>query len=181
MPKFYETVGAGARAEEEVYNVLRRYTRHVYRNCRVETLFTKTGDTEMDIVAAVADVILIAEVKNVRLIEGTPVMHYWTMEGRETGQRYSSLNVFTQNRIHVRSLKDAWLVNRRYFPTVISVVVVPNGCRVPQELRDAGVLEVTQFAEQLAQMASREAPLYGYELSYLFGSDESVLRRPDFK
>lgn len=183
MAKFSDTVRAGTRAENEVYNVARRYTRHVYRNCRIDTLYNKVGNTEIDILAAIADVLLIIEVKNVRSITGSLSQHYWHLEGLETGQEYSTLNIFTQNRIHCRSLKDAWFVHRKEFPTVLSVVVVPNGCQVPAELRAGGVLEVKQFDLQLAALYRQYVgprAKYGYALDFLLGEDNAVLVRPDF-
>lgn len=182
MAKFSETVRAGTRAENEVYEVLQKYTRHVYRNCRVDTLYSKAGNTEIDILAALADVLLVVEVKNVRSIEGDLSLHYWRLEGLETGQEYSTLNVLTQNRIHTRSLKDAWFARRHEFPIVMSVVVVPNGCSIPAVLRGAGVLEVRQFDLQLAALMRKYSgrAKYGYTLDYLFGKDDAWLSRPDF-
>lgn len=181
MLKFRDTVSAGSRAEKSVYDALRQYTRHVYRNCRVDTLYTKNGVTEIDIIAAVADVILIVEVKNVKSIDGSVSAPFWTMDGAETGLHYSALNVLTQNRIHVRSFKDAWVAKQGKFPAVISVVVVPNGCVIPEDIQAAGVLTVGDFSVQLASLcADGLHPKYGYQLDYIVGSDGRYVERSDF-
>lgn len=181
MPNFYETKQAGKRAEDLVAEVLQSYTKHVYRNVRVDTLYTKTGTTEIDIVAAVSDVLLVVEVKNVRSITGSIYDNFWELQGGERGDFYSSLNVFTQNRIHVRALKNIWFALRNEFPVVISVVVVPNNCVVPDDLKDSGILTVSEFSVQVAELCiSNESTKYGYALDFLMRRCGGYLKRPDF-
>ena len=179
--RFSDTFAAGKRAEQEVIEVLKKHTKHVYSNVRVDTLLTKSGVTEIDVLAAIADILLVVEVKNVKRIEGAVSHSYWNLTGFEQGQAYSTLNVFTQNRIHVRSLKDAWQSLRQITPTVVSVVVVPNGCDISPTLAEFGILTVQQFAEQVAEMAySSEKAKYGYALDYILLNGNNIIERPDF-
>lgn len=181
MPRFFETKEAGYRAERAAREVLQRYSSHVYSNLRVDTLYTKNGTTEIDLIAAVADVILIVEVKNIAEISGSVVDNNWRLRGLETGEVYSALNVLTQNRIHVRSFKDAWFANRGELPVVISVVVVPNGCVVPDEIAECGVMTVQQFDYQLAKLSSGfKREKYGYALDFMLKGDNGYLERVDF-
>lgn len=181
MARFGTTKYAGQRAEHMVKDALLRYTNHVHTNVRVDTLYTKSGTTEIDMVAAVADVILIVEVKNVSAIEGSIGSSTWVMYGAERGEPYSSLNVFTQNRIHVRSFKDAWFVSRAEFPPVISVVVVPNGCQIPEDIAAGGVLTVSEFSVQVAELCMGTVRAkYGYALDYEMGKNQGYFVREDF-
>ena len=45
MARFSDTKYAGMRAEETVKEVLSQYTKYIYSNIRVDTLFTKNGFT----------------------------------------------------------------------------------------------------------------------------------------
>lgn len=178
---FTDARNAGTRAEVAVQDVLNRYTKHVYKNVRIDTLFTKTGNTEIDIIAALADIILILEVKNVSKIEGGYYDSYWYLTGLESGERYSTLNVLTQNRIHARSFKNYWYATRREILPVVSVVVVPNGCVVPEDIADGGVLTLEQFERQVSKLcANTYENKYGYHLDYLFGNAGLSLIRSDF-
>lgn len=180
MLHFSDTRSAGQRAEQEVREILKRYTKHIYSNIRIDTLYTKSGTTEVDLVAAIADILLVIEVKNISAIEGSIVEPFWYLTGLETGQRFSALNVLTQNRIHVRSLKDAWFANRGELPPVLSVVVVPNDCIIPQDIAEGGVLTLQQFSKQIAAISNLERCNYGYVLDYLFRGDNAYLERADF-
>lgn len=182
MARFIDTKYAGMRAEETVKDVLSKYTKYIYSNIRVDTLFTKNGFTEIDIIAAVSDVLLVVEVKNIKKIIGSADEAVWVLQGAERGEEYTTLNVLTQNRIHVRSLKDAWCANRGEFPVVISVIVVPNICEVPNELQECGVLTVSDFSVQVAKLCAgySSAPKYGYSLQFILGADSAYLYRKDF-
>lgn len=182
MPRFNDTKFIGQKAEQAVRDVLSRYTKYIYTNIRVDTLFTKTGLTEIDIIAAVADVILVVEVKNINSITGSVGDTAWVLQGAERGEEYSALNILTQNRVHVRSLKDAWFANRGEFPDVLSVVVVPNGCFVPDEIAACGVMDMSTFSVQVAElsMAYTGVPKYGYSLDFVLGGDNVHLVRKDF-
>lgn len=182
MARYGTTRYAGQRAEKIVESVLRRYTDHVHTNIRVDTLFTQSGFTEIDILAAVSDVLLVVEVKNVSLITGSPSDVTWVLRGAESNEDYTTLNVFTQNRIHVRSLKDAWFSRMLEFPVVISIVVVPNGAVVDSELALNGILTVSEFNLQVAKLcADNPKQKYGYALDYLLSSSPGHLYRPDFR
>lgn len=181
MARYSTTKYAGQRAEKIVESVLRRYTDHIYTNVRVDTLFTQSGSTEIDVIAAVSDVLLVVEVKNVSSIEGSLQDSTWVLRGAEAGESYLTLNVFTQNRIHVRSLKDAWFSRMFEFPVTLSVVVVPNGAYVSEELRCNGILTVSEFNIQVAELcADNQRQRYGYALDYLLSNSPEHLHRPDF-
>lgn len=178
--KFSATVGAGRRCEAETRRILEQYTKFVYANCRVDTLFTVNGYTEVDLIAAVGDVILAVEVKNIRSIDGRAVSQFWTLEGAETGERYTALNVLVQNRIHVRALKNAWWLKNGFFPLVLPTTVVPNGCEVPEDVRAAGVLTIREFEQQLVELnGNARQPKYGYALQYFVGQDGNHIARAD--
>lgn len=164
MPSFYETRKIGTRAENAVKEILSRYADRVYQNIRIPTLYTQQGTTEIDLLAAIDDCLLIVEVKNVRRIEGTPLQSYWMMEGASAGEPYQTLNVFTQNRIHLRALKRLWWQERQEFPLIISVIVVPNECEMADSLAENGILTIGEFGQQLAEL--KKSQRYGSPLCY---------------
>lgn len=164
MPKFSDTRMAGTRAEESVREVLSHFADRVYSNVRLPSLFTAGGTTEIDLLAAFNDAILVVEVKNVRVIQGNPLQSFWTMEGANTGEVYNALNVFTQNRIHIRAIKDRWFELHSTFPIVLSIIVVPNGCEIEESLREGGIITVNELAGQLA--ALKDTASFGPECQY---------------
>ena len=184
MAKFWQTIGSGSRAEKEVIDIVRRYTQYVYSNVRIPTLYTESAETELDIIAAIDNFILVIEVKNVRRIEGDPLSSYWKMFGEEYGDGYSNINVLTQNRLHVKAFKDAWRVSGRKTPPVLSVVVTPNDCEIPQSLRDFGVITVGELSLQLSELVTEEkyvaVPKFGYALDFIIDSETNRIARKDF-
>lgn len=182
--KFYQTVGSGSRAEKQVADILARHTQYVYKNIRIPTLYTESAETEIDIIAAIDDFLLVVEVKNCRNIEGDSLCSYWKLEGNETGETYTSLSFLTQNRIHVKALKDAWRVARGDTPLVMSLIVVPNGCNIPCDLKEAGVLTVGEFEQQLHSLAVTGKysvkPKYGYALDFIVDPATNRIKRKDF-
>lgn len=165
---YAKTSISGKAFEEEVARLLRRYSRFVYQNVRIPSVYTKRGHTEIDILAAVGDVILVVELKNVSSIEGAVEGSMWDLTGFRQGESYKALNIFCQNRIHVRSLKNLWSKHQRNMPAIIPVVVTPNGCAVNNQLRDHGVLNVSQFDQQLiSTFKHTNAHGCGYSLAYI--------------
>ena len=182
MIRFAETQGAGQRAENEVSKVLERFTSYVYRNVVVDTLYTKSGHTEIDIMAAVGDSILVIEVKNISAIHGRDSEMFWTLIGLETAEKYNTLNILVQNRIHVRALKDAWYKERQQFPKIQSFVVVPNSCSIPNDVEEAGVYTVDQFSKAIAQLSVAQKinpPKYAYALEFLVSKNKGHIIRDD--
>lgn len=182
MMRFAETQGAGKRAEDEVSKVLERFTSYVYRNVVVDTLHTKSGHTEIDIIAAIGDSILVIEVKNISAIQGKESEMFWTLTGLETAEKYSTLNILVQNRIHVRALKDVWYKERQQFPKIQSFVVVPNTCSIPSDIEEAGVYSVSQFSKVLAQLSNTQKinpPKYAYSLEFLVSKNKGHIIRDD--
>ena len=184
MPTFRETKAAGGRAENQVFDVVSKYTNSVYRNIVVDSVYTSNGRTEIDVIAAIADVIFIFEVKNIRSIEGNYSDNTWTLRGRETGTSYPSLNIFNQNRIHLRSLRNLWAQKSDFVPPLASVVIVPNDCVVPDELARCGILTLHELDEQLLEMVRDygigNRPAWNYNLDYLMSGSNCRLRRNDF-
>lgn len=171
MIEFYKTVKAGFQLEGKISEILSSYTRSIYRNVRIPTLFSQNGFTEVDIIAAIADIILIVESKNISSIRGSILDSHWAMTGYNANAEYSALNVLTQNRIHVRSFKDRWYAERQEFPTVLSVVVVPDNCDIPEDLRDSGVLTISEFHRQVSDLAQVESDTsYRYSLDFFIQS-----------
>lgn len=180
--KFSETKGAGGRAEQEVVSLLKRHTKFVYSNVRVDTLLTKSGDTEIDVVAAIGDCILVIEVKHIQGTRGSVMDDYWDMVGLSAGEPYKALSPITQNRIHIRSLKDAWYASRKEWPKVVSLVLVPDVCEISEAQRTAGMLHMSEFTSKLYTLSkTAPSPVYGYKLEFIFKQDEGHMRRSDLK
>lgn len=183
MLKFEDTQAAGRRAETEVVDILRRFTSYVYSNVVIDTLHTKSGHTEVDVIAAISDYIVVVEVKNIASISGNPNDLFWTLEGRETFEKYSTLNTFVQNRIHARALKDAWYKERGEFPKVKTFIVVPVGCDVPAEIKEDGVYTTTDFLNLIAKETrnnkSLSVPTFAYSLEYLIQKTDRHIVRED--
>ena len=165
---FAKTSISGRSFEDDVAKLLRKYSRFVYQNVRIPSYYTKRGDTEIDILAAIGDVILVVELKNVKSIKGTVGEMMWTMQGYRQGDIYSTLNVFCQNRIHVRSLKNLWSRHHRSTPVIVPIVVTPNGCTVSSQLKEHGVLNLSQFDQQLiSNFKQANSGGCGYSLAYI--------------
>lgn len=180
--RFSETKKAGVRAEQEVVSLLKRHTKFVYSNVRVDTLLTKSGDTEIDVIAAIGDCILVVEVKHIQAVEGGPFDNYWDMIGLSSGEHYKALSPLTQNRIHVRSLKDAWYAVRKEWPKIVSLVVVPDVCEITEGNRRAGMLHMSEFTEKLYSLSkTAPSPVYGYKLEFIFKQDDGHMHRSDLK
>lgn len=184
MPRFHETIASGQRAEDHVYESISRYTNSIYRNVVVDSIYTSSGTTEIDIIAALANVIFIFEVKNVRKIEGTYSDNFWKMIGWETGVSYPTINTFNQNRIHVRSLRNLWKQRTPNVPPLVSIIVVPDGCEMPPSIRDKGIITLSELEKQLISFVSKyginKRPEHSYALDFLVGKDNVRLRRNDF-
>ena len=170
--RFFETVQSGKRAEQVVIDTLKQYSKHTYNNIRIPTLYNQGGSTEVDVVSAIDDVIIVVEVKNIRSIVGSADDTFWKMRGFENGEEYSAINILMQNRIHVRALKNKWYELRGEFPPVVSLVVVPNSCEIPQSLEDAGIETVEGFLLALQDVVSSggQIPQLGYALDFFVGS-----------
>ena len=182
MLKYNQTKGAGGRAESGVVDILKRYSDTVFTNLRVDTLLTRKGDTEIDIIAAVGDAIVIVEVKNIREIDGSISDNFWKMTGATTGEVYNALSPLVQNRIHVRSFKNAWYAKYRKWPKVVHYVLVPNSCRRNSDHKRAGVITISEFEEVMDRL-SRKAfvPTYSGSLELAINKNDLRFRRSDIK
>lgn len=183
MPAFYKTVEAGHRFESACRDVLRKYTRHVHWGTRIDTAYTQSGFTEVDILAAIVDVVLVVEVKNISRISGDLSSTHWELTGAIAGEPYRALNIFTQNRIHARSLKNAWWERRGEVVPTLPLVLVPDECVMPAEIEDAGVFYYSQLDSQLQKLTEEWSgpPKYGYSLDYLVPLDNFHLERDSWR
>lgn len=183
LPTFREAKVAGTRFEAACREVFSRYTRHVKWSTRVDTAYTQSGFTEIDLLVAVADVLLVVEAKNIRSIRGSLSDAHWVLEGAEGGEAYRALNIFTQNRIHARSLKNAWFQKRAELLVSLPLIIVPDGCVMEAEVEQAGIFYFSQLDEQLRGLTNgwgAKPAKYGYALDFLVPSDNFYLKRDDF-
>lgn len=177
------TFASGGHFEESVKNVIGRYTVDIWHNVRIETLLTETGNTELDVVFCYGGLVFILELKRVRKIVGRYRDGRWTMYGwnsvnDETGH-YSAQNVIEQNNIHARSLIDCYYAEFRAYPRVVPIVVVPDDCDFPVELRRE-VYTVSDLYEYLNQYRLHNNVDLVTRMSYLLGSDTGLNCRKDF-
>lgn len=185
MATLQQTRGSGSKFENELTDVISRYTTKIWRNVRIETLLTASGFTEVDIIFCFKDLVFIIEAKNVSAIIGDYGSRNWVFAGSKAPLRevseYSALNTITQNNIHVRSFKDMFYAYFDEWPNTVSAILVPNSCKVSPELEDA-VYTIGQLDEFLAQMSSYPAePRVHRRVAGLFTGDGCIVRRPDFK
>lgn len=183
LPTFRETKAAGTRFESACRDVFSRYTRHIKWSTKVDTAYTQSGVTEIDLLVAIADVLLIVESKNIRSIKGGLTDSQWVLEGAESGEKYTALNIFTQNRIHARSLKNAWFQKRAELLVTLPLIIVPDECSMEADVEQAGIFYFSQLDSQLRDIVAdwgNKPARYGYALDYLIPSDDYYLKRGDF-
>lgn len=184
MTSFKQTRNSGSKFEAELHGLISRYSRAIWRNIRVETLLTQNGLTEIDLLFCFKDLIFVVEAKNVSSIMGDYGERSWsfvgaTSPGKET-REYSSLNVITQNNIHVRSLKDLYFAYYGSWPAIVPCIVVPNGCRLGHELAST-VYTLGRFDQLLSDVSavSVESKIQR-KVAAIIPGDGSVIYRPDF-
>lgn len=174
---------SGGQFEESVAEVIHRYTNSVWRNVRIETLLTQTGNTELDVVFYYGGVVYILELKRVRKIIGSYARRRWTMYGwlnniDETSE-YTALNVIEQNNIHVRSLSDLYYSEFNCFPTIRSAIVVPSDCVVPDDLKSV-ISTVDTLEDFIVHTRAPDIKEVSYRLSWLLNTDSPIIQRSDF-
>ena len=180
---FYKnTRRSGSQFETSVVEMVKRYTDAVWRNIRIETLLSDTGTTELDVVFYSGGIVYILELKRVRKIVGSYERKRWTLYGwsghYEDSGEYTALNVIEQNNIHARSLLDVYFSEFRCFPTVVPLIIVPDDCIVPPNLKS----EIFTMQDLEDFMLSNHIPGradVGYRLSFLLGAG-TVVQRSDF-
>lgn len=184
MALYAQTRKSGTVFEDQVYNVIKDYTRSIWRNLRFETLLTVQGNTEVDILFCYKNLIFVVEAKNVSAIMGEYGAKYWQFIGSKGSStevtEYSALNVLTQNNLHVRSFKELYFAMYREWPTVVSLIVVPDACRVTSELAPI-IHTLSGFDRLLAGAADWdvECKIQRKVAAMLTGAGRVVLR-PDF-
>lgn len=170
---FHQTVNSGRRLEDEVCNVLQPYTSHLYKNVRLATNLTEKGSTEIDVIAVLGSYVLVFEVKNVSSMVGGLDSDFWKMRGSTSGEEYTALNVFTQNRLHCSVLKNT--IRRSRFasginlglPAIVPIVIVPDSCNIEESVRSAGILSITELERQIPMMSFSQTLPIGVELDCL--------------
>ena len=174
---------SGDQFETAVMELIQQHTNAVWRNVRIETLLTQTGSTEMDVVFYSGDTVYILELKRVRRIVG----HYerrrwslyrWTVSEDELSE-YTNSNVIEQNNIHARSLLDLYYAAFHDFLKVIPLVIVPDACDVPTDLKH-DVLTPSELEGFLMRFSSPGRQDVSYRLSYLLGVSGATSQRSDF-
>lgn len=184
MATLQQTFGSGSKFEQQLTAVITKYTRHIWRNIRIETLLTQQGTTEIDILFCYKNLIFSLEAKNVGSIFGDYNSRNWSFVGSKAPMRevkeYSALNTLTQNNIHVRSFKDCFYAYFKYWPTVVPIIVVPNDCTVSPNIADS-IFTIGQLDNFLAEANSWEveSTLHRLVASMIPGDGVTVLR-PDF-
>lgn len=185
MPTHYEyTRNSGTLFEDQVTGIIKRYTNACWRNVRVETLLTKKGNTEMDILFCYQNLVFIVEAKNVSSILGEYSSKTWGFVGSRSGSKetrdYTSLNVITQNNIHARSFKDFYYSHYQEWITVVPIITVPNFCQVSEEIASV-IYTLAQFDNLLYCMRDWDVPRrVQRKVAALIHQDGEYLRRPDF-
>lgn len=173
---------AGARFEENVVETLRHYTNAVWRNVRIETLLTQTGDTELDIVFYYGGLVYILELKRVRRIVGSYRDHRWKLyqwHGRTDDlDEYVTLNVIQQNNIHARSFCDLYYSEFRCFPKVVPLVIVPDDCEIPDELH-VDIRTIGELQDLLQTAQDSGAQRVPYRIAYLMNGHTETVPRKD--
>ena len=178
MPSFHQTVKSGASFESDVKALIAQYSDSVFSNVRIQTPYTVQSETEVDILALFGFVFLVVEVKNIRAIEGHITDPVWQLKGYQTGTEYTALNIFTQNRLHVRSFKNAWFDNFNEFPKTIACVVVPDECEFDDSLKPGQIYTISQFAAELVNLAKLPKDRQShYRLNFLVSSDNKITRK----
>lgn len=184
MATLQQTRGSGSKFEQQLTNVISKYTRHIWRNIRIETLLTASGTTEVDIIFCYKNMVFIVEAKNAASIFGDYNSRNWSFVGSKAPlkevKEYSTLNTITQNNIHVRSFKDCFYAYFKTWPVVVPVIIVPNGCTVSPDIADS-IFTVSQLDDFLAEASSWEIESTLHRrVSSLLSGDGSIIRRPDF-
>ena len=185
MATLQQTMSSGFQFEDEITRIIRPYTNMLWRNIRIETLLTANGTTEIDLLFCFKDIVFIVEAKRVSTIIGEYSARNWSFIGSHAPQRevreYSALNTITQNNIHVRSFKDMFYSYFHEWISVIPIIVVPNTCRVSQDISGA-VYTLSQLDEFLSEVRSWnvEAKVHR-KVAALITANCITIKRPDFE
>lgn len=184
MTTLQQTMRSGSRFEEELVRTISKYTQNIWRNVRIETLLTQNGTTEMDILFCYRDMVFIIEAKNVAAVFGGYYDSVWSFVGASTPHKesktYSKLNVVTQNNIHARSFKDLFYSYFRTWPVVVPAVVVPNNCKVAEDLESA-VFTAEDLELALIQIGHDKVhETVQRRVASIISGDGVTVMRPDF-
>lgn len=124
---------SGKRNEDALCKVIQSFSSCIYQNVKLPTNTTKRLFTEIDIIFYYKGTIFIIETKNVVSIEGTLTNPSWSLTSK-SGE-YKNYNPIVQNKLHTRVFKNRFFERYKYFPNVISLVIVPDGTIYPDELK----------------------------------------------
>ena len=184
MATLQQTFSSGSKFEEQLTQVILKYTRHIWRNIRVETLLTVNGTTEIDILFCYKNILFVVEAKNVASISGDYDSKNWDFIGSKSTHKdmkeYTSLNTVVQNNIHVRSLKDCFYAYFREWPVVIPLIVVPSTCMVSSDIADS-IFTVSQLDGFLVEASDWQAESNLHRrIASILSENGKFIQRPDF-
>lgn len=184
MASLYYTMKSGKKFEDRVFNLISQYTNTIWRNVRIETLLTKQGTTELDILFTYKDCAYIVECKNISSVYGNYWDPTWSFVGAshpgKAEVEYRSMSVLVQNNIHMRSFKDLFYSYFREWPLAASFIVVPNDCEICGSIREA-ISTLSEFDSYLASVQEGPIPTsINRRVASLFSGDSITAERPDF-
>ena len=173
-------MASGSQFEDSLVMLIKNYSRHIYRNVKIETLLTSNGLTEIDIMFCYANMVIIVESKNVSEVHGDYNSISWRMVGSKVEKEYKHLNVIVQNNIHVRSFKDAFYELFGEWPVVAPFIVVPDTCIIDDDIREC-IYTVSNFTNilELAKSLNIKNTIHR-KVSGLFVPGEQIIKRKNF-
>ena len=126
----------------------------VIYNKRLKCNFLPHGETQVDIIFVTSKAVFVIEVKDWRYrIEGGYNDYEWLGIGKSL-KTMTVFNPVYQNYGHVRLLKSA-LLKYTDVPSIINLVVVPDGCRIKTDCE-----EVIHLSELCATLEKYEETCY---------------------
>lgn len=177
------TRSSGTNFENELLDLLKLYTKNIWKNVLIDTYLTAQGSTEVDIIFCINDVVFIVEAKNVSSISGNYCDNYWSFVGSKNTtsamREYTSLNTITQNQIHARSFKDAYYSFFKEWPRVIPLIIVPNDCKLSDDLLDSvfSISDLSKFCSDIV-VQNTSSKLHR-RVSSMINSENRIIR-PEF-
>lgn len=185
MASYAQTRKSGTDFENQVSNIVDRYTRTSWRNLRIETLLTANGFTEIDMLFCYKNIIFIVEAKNVSSIVGGYSDRYWRFIGSKGTNseitEYSALSVLTQNNIHMKAFKELFYAFYKEWPLVVPVIVVPNSCKVSEDIAST-IHSLSSLDVFLASAADWDIECtVQRRVAAIFAGHGQLIQRPDFE
>lgn len=179
-----QTFESGSSFEEKLCTMIRKYTKDVWRNIRIETLLTASGTTEIDILCCYKNFIFVIEAKNVISLIGDYDDVDWGFVGSKASslehREYTALSVITQNNIHIRSLQDLMYAQYKTWYNMIPIIIVPDNCETSSSIQNV-VFTASQLEELFVQCSTLKVePKVQRLFAALIEGDGCTVNRPDF-